>query len=164
MKWYVIRVATGKEKKTKELIESTLVDMNIVFNLVIPTEKTIQIRKGKKVYVDKTYFPGYIFIECESTSEIEGLIKHVNGVSSILKNPLTPVEINRFLIKSDVVENKEPILYLNQKVRIIDGPFNSFIGTITKIDNNSQKIKVSIQLFEREILLDLTFSQITGIA
>jgi len=160
MKWYTIRITTGKEKKTKELIESELKIKNIVSNLLIPTEKTVQVRKGKKVYVDKPYFPGYIFIECESIGEIEGIIKHINGVSSILKNPLTNEEINRFLIKDDI-QNKEPILYLGQRIKIIDGPFNSFFGTVTRLDQNSQKVKVNIQLFEREILLDLTFSQIT---
>ena len=162
MKWFVIRVVSGKEKKIKESIENLLKINNkvgILSTLLIPTQKSVELRRGKKVNIDKNFFPGYIFVECESIDEVEANIKHVNGVASILKQPLTEKEIERFLIKDDK-KHTEEILYLNQRVKIIDGPFNSFSGTITEIEPIKQKVKVSISIFERETMLDLTFSQV----
>jgi len=162
MKWYVIRVLSGKEKKMKDLIERELKKNgveNIISTLLIPIQKNVQIRKGKKVSVDKNLFPGYILVECESISEVETNIKHINGISSILKQPLSSSEIDRILGKEENKQDDE-ILNLNQKVRILGGPFNSLIGTIKGLDINKQKAKVSIEIFGRESILDLTFSQI----
>lgn len=164
MKWFVIRVVSGKEKKIKESIENLLRINNkvgVLSNLLIPTQKSVEIRKNKKVNVDKNFFPGYLFVECESIDEVEANIKHINGVASILKQPLTLKEIERFLIKDENKQQREEILYLNQRVKIIDGPFSSFSGTITEIEPNKQKVKVSISIFERETMLDLAFSQVS---
>jgi len=162
MKWYVIKVQSGKEKKTKELIEKEL-SLNkkesVISTLLIPSQKTIQIRKGKKINVDKNLFPGYLFIECESINEVESNIKHVNGVASILKQPLTKTEVDRMLGQEEVKENDETV-FLNQTVKIIEGPFDSFIGTIRELDDKKQRAKVAVLVFGREIVLDLTLSQI----
>ena len=162
MKWYVIRVASGKEKKTKEAIENELKknkNESLISNLLIPTEKTIQIRRGKKVNVEKNFFPGYIFVETESINEVEANIKYINGVASVLKQPLSDKEIERIQGRSNK-KDEDVSLVLNEKVKIIDGPFNTFVGTIIELDNSKQKVKVNILIFGRETLLDLTFSQI----
>lgn len=162
MKWFVIRVVSGKEKKMKETIENKLNENNmshIISNLLIPSHKDIQLRRGKKVNVEKNFFPGYIFVECESINDVEANIKHINGITSILKQPLSQIEIDRILgreSKKDAIEN----LSLNQTVKIIDGPFSSFVGTIKELENNKQKAKVGILIFGRETILDLTFDQI----
>lgn len=162
MKWYVIRVVNGKEKKTKESIESELKKNNVeylVSNLLIATEKAIQIRRGKKINVEKNFFPGYIFVETDSINEVESNVKYINGVASVLKNPLTEKEVERILGRTN--KKEENIMFsLNEKVRIIDGPFKSFVGSIKELDNDKQKVKVNILIFGRETLLDLTFSQI----
>jgi len=165
MKWFVIRVVTGKEKKVKELIEFELNDRNLTANLLIPMEKSIKIKNGKKVNVEKTFMPGYIFIECDSISELEFIIKRINGVASVLKQPLSQREIERFLIKKDKSEEdtSDEMFYLEQKVKIIDGPFNTFIGTIKKVDNKTQKVKVSISIFGTETNIDLKFQQIVSL-
>lgn len=163
MNWYVIKVINGKEKKVKENIENDLKRNNIeniISNFFIPTQTSYQIRKGKKVGVEKNLYPGYIFIECESINEVEGNIKHINGVYSVLKQPLKEYEINR-LIGKETKKDKE-VFDINQRVKIIDGPFTSIIGTIKNIDREKQKVKVSISIFDRESILDLTFSQIVN--
>lgn len=160
-KWYVIKVASGKERKIKELIESELKrnsTENIISNLLIPYRKEIQLRKGKKVHIEKNFFPGYIFVECDSINEVESHIKHINGVSSILKQPLNQIEIDRILEKENKKENSDELI-INQKVKIIDGPFNSFFGVIKELDMQKQKSKISVNVFDREVMLDLSFSQ-----
>jgi len=162
MKWYVIKVASGKEKKTKELIEKELTlnkKESVISTLLIPSQKNVQIRKGKKINVDKNIFPGYLFVECESIKEVESNIKHVNGVASILKQPLTKTEVDRMLGQEKVKENDETV-FLNQTVKIIEGPFDSFIGTIKELDDKKQRAKVAVLVFGREVVLELTLSQI----
>lgn len=162
MKWFVIKVVSGKEKKMKEAIENLLRENkaeHIVSTLLVPSEKNIQLRRGKKVNVEKNFFPGYIFIECESISEVEANIKHINGITAILKQPLTLTEIERILGRENKKEIEEN-LCVNQSVKIIDGPFSTFIGTIKELDANKQKAKVCILIFGRETVLDLTVSQI----
>lgn len=162
MKWYVIKVVTGKERKIKEIIESELKIIGLdkfVNNLLIPSQKVIQIRKGKKYNIEKNFFPGYILIECDSVNEVEGAIKNINGVSSILKQPLSDSEINKILGNQ---ENKEDpnTFHLNQIVKIIDGPFSSFSGTIRELNEEKSKVKVAVLIFGRETVLDLSFQQI----
>ena len=106
-------------------------------------------------------FPGYIFVECEAINDVEANIKHVNGVTSVLKQPLTAFEIERLLGKEDKKEVEET-LHVNQKIRIIDGPFNTFVGSIKEADAKKQKAKVEVLIFGRPTMLDLTFSQIVA--
>jgi transcriptional antiterminator NusG len=161
MKWYVIRVVTGKEKKIKDIILNELRNndsQNIISQLLIPSQKTIQIRKGKKINVEKNFFPGYILVECESIDDVVSHVKHINGVSSVLKQPLSQTEIERILgIQNKKISND---FMVGQKVKIVDGPFNSFVGDIQELDSNRKKIKISVLIFGREVLLDLTFEQI----
>ena len=162
MKWYVIKVMNGKEKKMKEAIEIKLKETNmesIISQMLVPSQKAIQLRRGKKISVEKQSFPGYIFVECESISDVEANVKHINGVTSILKQPLTSKEIEGILGRTEKKEVEET-LHLNDKIKIIDGPFNSFVGSINKLDLEKQKVKVSVLIFGRETMLDLTVSQI----
>ena len=164
MKWYVIKVVTGKEKKMKDIIEKELKHTNsenIINQLLIPTQKTPQIRKGKKINIDKSFFPGYIFVECESINDVESRLKHVSGVSQILKQPLQQSEIDRILGREN--QKTDDIFYIGQKIKITDGPFSSFVGDIKEVDQNKQKTKIGILVFGREVLLDLTFLQIEGV-
>jgi transcriptional antiterminator NusG len=163
MKWYVIRTAAGKEKKMKEAIENELKLLNVdsmISNLLIPTQKNIQIRKGKKVHNEKTLFPGYLFVECDKINDLESLIKHIKGISSILKQPLTQTEVDRMLGKDKENSNIDYELKVNQKVQIIDGPFKTFNGLIKELDKEKQKAKISVSIFETEVNIDLDFSQI----
>jgi transcriptional antiterminator NusG len=162
MKWYVVRVANGKEKKIKDAIEFELKQNSVeclISNMIIPHKKVEQLRKGKIIGVDQLTFPGYIFVECESIDNVEGAIKHINGVYSILKNPLSKREVDR------LQENKQDVVivtdkyYVNEIIKIIDGPFSTFIGTIVSLDNNKQKARLSVYVFGREVMLDLNFSQ-----
>ena len=119
MKWYVIKVMNGKEKKMKEAIEIKLKETNmesIISQMLVPSQKAIQLRRGKKISVEKQSFPGYIFVECESISDVEANVKHINGVTSILKQPLTSKEIEGILGRTGARGEVTQV-----KVRILQG-------------------------------------------
>jgi len=166
MKWYVIKVANGKEKKVKELIEAELKRKelnNLIINILVPSNKAQQLRNGKKINVEKIIIPGYIFVECDLVNEVAGFVKYIDGVQSLLTKPLRESEVNRLLDKTpsnDVVSDID-VFYIKEKVRIIDGPFNTFKGVIKNIDINKQKqkYKVAVNVFDREVILDLIGTQ-----
>jgi transcription termination/antitermination protein NusG len=161
--WYVIKVVTGKEKKMKETIENEFKHNGLdkfVSRLLIPSQKVVQIRNGKKYNIDKNFFPGYILVECENIKDIEGGLKHINGVSSILSDALKQSEVDRILGKENEVQDTSNNFYLNQQVKIIDGPFASFIGTIQELNEEKKKVKIAVLIFGRETMLDLTLQQI----
>mgnify|MGYP005861938103 CR=1 FL=1 len=163
MEWYVIKVMNGKEKKSKEAIEFELKNKNLEYlmsNLLIPTNKQVKIKKGKKVIIEKITIPGYIFVECESIKELEANIKHINGISGALPEKLSKKEINRILGENKEKENIDDKLYVDQKIKIIDGPFDTFTGTIKEVDNKKQKLKAVVSIFDRDTNIDLNFSQV----
>lgn len=163
MNWYVIKVANGKEKKVIEAIEAELNRHpieNLISKLIAPSKKTQQIRNGKKINVEKITIPGYIFVECESIDDVEGYVKYIGGVQSIIKKSLRQSEINRLLeTPVEVEEIHTELYYVNERVKIIDGPFNTFFGVIKTVDMTKQKSKIVVNVFEREVILDLVFGQ-----
>ena len=166
MKWYVIKVSNNKEKKLKETIEIELKRNNnddIISNLLVPSKKIEQKRNGKKINVEKVTFPGYIFVECENIKQLEGYIKNISGINSILKTPLSDSEVDRLL---DRIKINDTIIItdnftISEKVKITEGPFKNFIGTIISIDDTKKRAKLVVNIFERETPLELTFDQIS---
>ncbi len=171
-KWYVVRALSGGEKKVKKLIESEISRSNLqdyVSQVLIPTEKVYQIRKGKKISAERNYFPGYVLIEAALVGEIPHIIKNVPGVLGFLGSrldpvPLRPSEVNRILGKVDELASKEEemnIPYIvGETVKVIDGPFNSFSGVIEEVNEEKKKLKVMVKIFGRKTPLELTFTQV----
>lgn len=171
-KWYVVRAISGGEKKVKKLIESEISRSNLqdyVSQVLIPTEKVYQIRKGKKISAERNYFPGYVLIEAALVGEIPHIIKNVPGVLGFLGSrldpvPLRPSEVNRILGKVDELASKEEemnIPYIvGETVKVIDGPFNSFSGVIEEVNEEKKKLKVMVKIFGRKTPLELTFMQV----
>ena len=166
MKWYVIRAATGKEKKMKETIEYEIKRSKLeenVTNILIPTQKVIQLRKGKKVSIEKNYFPGYVLIECESVKEVVPVVKNIAGVLGFLggriPQPLSDAEVERILGRESQKDSKESFI-VGQQVGITDGPFTSFRGDITHVDEKTQKVKINVKIFGRDVPVELNYMQI----
>ena len=171
--WYVIRAISGKEKKIKEHIEAEIQKLKLqdyVSQVLVPTEKVYQLRKGKKISKERNYFPGYILIHAALVGEIPHIIKSINGVLGFLSTPdgnpipLKPSEINRILGKVDELaesgeENVTPF-YVNETVRVIDGPFNGFTGVIEEVNEERKKLKVIVKIFGRKTPLELSFMQV----
>ncbi len=172
-KWYVVRAISGNEKKVKQYIENEISRLNLgdfVSQVLIPTEKIYQIRKGKKVSKERNYFPGYVLIEAILTGEIPHIIKNVPGVIGFLGSkkgeavPLRTGEVNRILGKVDELAGREEELnvpfIVGESVTVIDGPFNSFTGIIEEINEEKKKLKVMVKIFGRKTPLELSFMQV----
>lgn len=173
-KWYVVRAISGKEKKVKLLIEKEIERLGLddyVAQILIPTEKVYQIRKGKKVSKERNFFPGYVLIEAELTGEVPHAIRNINGVIGFLGAekrgeplPLRQSEVNRILGKVDeLAETDEELnipFILGETVKVIDGPFNGFTGTIENINEEKKKLEVMVKIFGRKQPLELSFLQV----
>ncbi|MCB0459572.1 MAG: transcription termination/antitermination factor NusG [Flavobacteriaceae bacterium] len=178
MKWYVVRAIGGQENKVKTYIENEITRLGLadyVVQVLVPTEKVIQIRNGKKINKEKVYFPGYIMIEANLSGELPHIIKSVTGVIGFLGEtkggdpvPLRKSEVNRMLGKVDelAVQNENVAIpyVLGETVKVIDGPFNGFDGTIEKINEEKRKLEVMVKIFGRKTPLELSYMQVEKIS
>ena len=173
-KWYVVRVVSGKEKKLRDMIELEVSRSNwkdAISQILVPTEKIYKMRKGKKVISEKNLFPGYILIEADPAKlhgDIISMINTTNGVIHFLGKdkpyPLPVNEVNRILGKVDEMTESgdtasEPFL-MGETVKITDGPFNEFIGTIEEVLEDKKKLRVSVKIFGRNTPVELNYMQV----
>ncbi|MCX6292555.1 MAG: transcription termination/antitermination protein NusG [Bacteroidetes bacterium] len=172
-KWYVVRAISGKEKKVKQYIENEINRLKLtdyVSQVLIPTEKIYQIRAGKKVSKERSFFPGYILIEAALTGEVPHIIENISGVIGFLGQkgetpaPLRQSEVNRILGKVDELAESEAVMnvpyVVGESVKVIDGPFNSFTGIIEEINEEKKKLKVMVKIFGRKTPLELSYMQV----
>lgn len=173
-KWYVVRAVSGKEKKVRDQISAVLSHSDVadyVSQVLIPTERVFQIRNGKKISKERSFFPGYILIEAALTGEVAHIVKGVNGVIGFLGAekggeavPLRPSEVSRMLGTVDeLAEREEESLVpfvVGEIVKVCDGPFNSFSGIIEEINEEKKKLKVMVKVFGRNTPLELGFMQV----
>ncbi len=172
-KWYVTRVISGQEKKIREhvLMEIKRAKWEaIVTNILIPTEKIYTIKAGKKTIKDKTLYPGYIYIEVEDkkmTQEMWMTVRQVHGVLGFL-GTLSRAEEVKVLGKADemldAAETMAEPFIINEEVKIVDGAFNDFMGTIEEINNEKKKLKVVVKIFGRKTPVEVSFMQVEKIA
>ncbi|MBE6229818.1 MAG: transcription termination/antitermination factor NusG [Bacteroidales bacterium] len=176
-KWYVVRAAGGKEKKAKEYIENEIKRLGLddyVSQVLIPTEKIYQIKNGKRVSMERIFYPGYILIEAALTGEIQHIIRNLPHISGFLSEkqggkekeptPLRQSEVNRILGRVDELIEKEeenitPFV-VGEAVKVTDGPFNGFDGTVEEVLEDKKKLKVMVKIFGRKTILELNFVQV----
>lgn len=177
-KWYVIKTVTSKEKKCKEQIDREISNHGFdkhVKQVVIPMEKVYHVRSGKKVATERNHYPGYILIETDPLiiGELTVLLKDINFVSGFLgaddksKEPvaLRPNEVTRILGKMDELANADETVldkyFVGENVKLIDGPFNTFVGKVTEVNEEKMKLKLNVKIFGRETPLEVDYSQVT---
>lgn len=145
-KWYVLKTINGKETKIKEYIEDEIKYQGLeeyLGQIVVPMEKVIQIKNGKKVQRERVHYPGYVMIEVDLVGEVPHLIKNVNGVISFLSAtkggdpvPMRKSEVNRMLGKMDTLSEEEELINIpytvGETIKVIDGPFNGFNDEIKR--------------------------------
>lgn len=173
-KWYVVRAVSGQENKVKSYIETEINRLNLgdyIAQVLVPTEKVVQVREGKKISKEKVYFPGYVMIEANLMGEIPHIIKSITGVIGFLGEvkggdpvPLRASEVNRMLGKVDELaitsDNQNIPFTVGETIKVIDGPFNGFNGTVEKINEEKRKLEVMVKIFGRKTPLELGFMQV----
>jgi transcriptional antiterminator NusG len=173
-KWYVVRSVSGQENKIKSYIESEITRLNLqdyIENILVPTEKVIQIRNGKKTNKERVYFPGYIMVQASLAGEIPHIIRSINGVIGFLGEvkggepvPLRQSEVNRLFGKVDELsvkdENVNIPFTIGETIKVVDGPFNGFNGTVEKINEEKRKLEVMVKIFGRKTPLELSYMQV----
>jgi transcriptional antiterminator NusG len=173
-KWYVVRAVSGQENKVKAYIETEINRLGMgdyISQVLVPTEKVVTVKDGKKIVKDKVYFSGYVMIEANLAGEIPHIIKSISGVIGFLGEvkggdpvPLRLSEVNRMLGKVDElsvkVDSQAIPFNLGETIKVIDGPFNGFNGTVEKINEEKRKLEVMVKIFGRKTPLELSFMQV----
>ena len=174
--WYVLRAIGGKEKKVKEYLEAEIRTLHLedyIAQVLIPTEKVYQVRAGKKITKERVSYPGYVLVQAALVGEIPHILRNIPNVlgflsdtkeSSLDATPIRQAEVNRILGRVDEMaaseeENETPYV-VGEAVKVIDGPFASFIGTIDAVDNARKKVTVSVKVFGRKTPMELSFMQV----
>ena len=183
MKWYVLRAAGGKERKAKEYLEKEIERSGIseqVGQVLVPVKKEIVTKNGKRKAVDKLLFPGYVLIEATLSPVLENIIRNlVPGMSGFLTEkktisstqieripvPIREDEVQRILGVQDENADSAAETVVNyeigESVKITDGPFSGFTGTVDEILEDRSKVKVIVVIFGRKTALELSFTQVT---
>ena len=173
-KWYVVRAVSGQEAKVKLYIEKEIEHLGMqdyVAQILVPTEKVYQVRKGKKVTKERNFFPGYVMIEAALVGEVVHVIKSLTGVIGFLGAtkggdpvPLRINEVNRILGKVDELTEAQEMMsvpfVVGETVKVVDGPFNGFNGSIETINEEKHKLLVMVKIFGRKTPLELNFMQV----
>lgn len=179
LNWYVIRVISGQEKKIKTYLENEISRQELgefIPQVLIPSEKVYEMRNGKKRIRERNFFPGYVLISADlSHGEAEHLINSIPGVIGFLSNnsvggasrqpvPLRQAEINRILGKVDEAEDLEEkfdtTFIVGESVKVMDGPFSGFTGTVEEVFDEKKKLNVMVKIFGRNTPVELNYMQV----
>jgi len=173
-RWYSLRVISGKERKIKDRIEQEISRngwKDVVTQILVPTQKMYKIRNSKKVVLERNILPGYILVEADSKHFRGEMISAIANIPNVIhflgKNnpiPMQQSEANRMLGKVDESQNIgealiEPFI-VGETVKIIDGPFNEFVGDIQEVNEEKKKLKVIVKIFGRGTEVELNFMQV----
>ncbi|MFH0925275.1 MAG: transcription termination/antitermination protein NusG [bacterium] len=169
--WYVVHTYSGYEQKVKEDLDKRLKSLqmeHIVEQVLIPTEEVVEVKKGKKEISNKKFFPGYILIKMEMTDETWHIIKSVPRVTGFVGPPRAPSmvseeEVSRLLKQIEKGAEKPKPKFAFERgegVKIIDGPFASFMGQVEEVNFERNKLKVMVSIFGRATPVELNFIQV----
>ena len=171
MEWYTIRVISGKEQKIQEIIKQEVERNNLsesVQDILVPTENKVEMKDGKKKIKTKVFFPGYILVNMDLDNKSKYLIENIDGVMSFVgpkgsPQPVKPEEISRIIGVSENGEDREMIsipFKVGDSIKIVDGPFLDFSGFVQEVNNEKQKLKVSVSLFGKPTPVELDYLQV----
>ncbi len=167
--WYVVHCYSGYENKVRHAIEQRIDTMGMrdqIFDVIIPTEEEIEVKEGKRRTVERRVFPGYILVEMKMDEDSWYVVRNTPGVTGFvgMGNDPTPLRSEEVKQIMDRMSDESPKIKVNfkvgQKVRIVDGPFNDFIGTVSDIDVNKSKVRVMVSFFGRETPVELDFLEV----
>ena len=171
LRWYVVHVYSGFEKKVAQSIEEQARQAGIeelIPQVLVPTEAVVEMRRGAKINAERKFFPGYILVEMDLTDETWHLVKNTPKVTDFLGGkgrpvPISEAEAQRILyqVKEGVDRPKPSVTFeVGEQVRVCDGPFNSFNGMVEEVDEERSRVKVAVSIFGRATPVELEYSQV----
>lgn len=173
MRWYVLHVYSGFEKKVAASIKETAKKRNLeaaIEEVMVPTEEIVEVRRGQKVNAERKFFPGYVLVKMDMTDEAWHLVKNTPKVTGFLgasgtkPQPISEVEAQRLLkqvVEGEGKPRRATISFeIGEQVRVTEGPFNSFNGTVEDIDEDKSRLKVLVSIFGRATPVELEFTQV----
>ena len=174
MNWYIVQAYSGFENKVADSIKDIMSKNSLENNLgeiLVPTQKVVEVKKGKRTQKEKKYFPGYVLVKLDLDKNIYHKIKNIQKVSGFLGPEVSPVpvsenEIKKIMGQIDETETNPTAgitFEIGEKVKVSDGPFASFTGLIEEIDEEKLRLKVSVSIFGRPTPVDLEFTQVEKI-
>jgi transcriptional antiterminator NusG len=167
--WFVIHCYSGYENKVRHNLEQRIDSMGMkgkIFDVVVPTEEEIEVKDGKRRTVERRVFPGYLLVQMIMSEDSWYVVRNTPGVTGFVgmgnvPTPLRPEEVAQILRRMEAEAPKVKVTFKpSQKVRIVDGPFNDFIGTVAEIDMDRAKVRVMVSFFGRETPVELDFLQV----
>ena len=167
--WYVVHCYSGYENKVRYNLEQRIDTMGMkdkIFDVVVPTEEEIEVREGKRRTVERRVFPGYILVNLILSEESWYVVRNTPGVTGFVgmgnnPTPLRPEEVSQIIKRMEAEAPRIKVTFKsNERVRIVDGPFNDFRGTVSEIDMERAKVRVLVNFFGRETPVELDFLQV----
>ncbi|MGH1356872.1 MAG: transcription termination/antitermination protein NusG [Thalassovita sp.] len=171
-RWYSVSVLSNFEKKIAEQIRTAVIENGLedqIEEVLVPTEEVIEVRRGKKITTERRFMPGYVLVRMEMSDQGYHLISSINRVTGFLgpqgrPMPMRDAEVNQILNRVQEGEDAPRTLIhyeVGEKVKVNDGPFEDFDGMIEEVDDDNQRLKVSVSIFGRETPVELEFTQVT---
>ena len=167
-RWYVVHTYSGYENKVKTDLEKTIKNRELedyFFDIIVPMEEQIEIKEGQRKTNLKKVFPGYVLVKMIVTEKTWYIVRNTRGVTGFVGSGTDPIPLTEDEIRAMGFEISEVnIDYdVNDSVRVMDGPLQDFVGTVTEINKEKHKVKVLVSMFGRETPVELSFEQIENI-
>ena len=171
-RWYSVSVLSNFEKKIAEQIKTSVAEAGLeddIEEVLVPTEEVIEVRRGKKVTAERRFMPGYVLVRMEMSDQGYHLVSSINRVTGFLgpqgrPMPMRDAEVNAILNRVQEGEESPRTLIhfeIGEKVKVNDGPFEDFDGMVEEVDEDNQRLKVTVSIFGRETPVELEFTQVT---
>ena len=177
MRWYIVHAHSGFEKKVAQAIREQAVQNNIahlIEEVAVPVEEVTEVRRGKKVAAERKFFPGYVMVKMELTDATWHMVKNTAKVTGFLGGggkgkpvPITEKEADAIFaqVREGIDHPRSTIHFeIGENVKIVDGPFESFVGLVEQVDEEKSRVKVSVSIFGRATPVDLEYNQVEKVA